>query len=148
MQAIVPLMRLKAALAHQHPRTRIRVNAQPLNRLPIRCHVRFSGQHSAHAQRSQVVAQRPLVHAQRIVVVARPVAEDRTSRIETHPGRAAQRRGHIGARVIHPLLRQPINVGCLQSGVPAARQVVVAQLVTHDKKDIPFQGASCSQMDS
>ena len=113
-----------------------RIEAEPPHALVVALHMGLADQGNAVAERPQVVAERQLGRPQRHRIIGGAVARHVTAGIEGHARRPADRRLAIGAFEQHAALRQRIDMRGLQGRMAGAGQVIGAQLVGHDEKDV------------
>ena len=136
VQTVVALVGLKAAFGDSHADDRIRIDAEPRHALDVGLHVGLADQRRAHAERAQIIAHGHLADLERETVPRRAMRLHIAARIGAHARGAADRRLHIGAGETHAARRQRIDVRGFEPRMAVAGQIVPAQLVAHDEKDI------------
>ena len=126
----------EAPLRQQRAYSAFGINTKPLKPKDIRQHMRLSNQHCAQADTAQVVAQCRNLDRKRNKVPGGAVAGNIVAGIGGHARRAAYGPLHIGPGEARTPCGQGIDMRCPDRRVAITTQVVAAQLVTHDEKDI------------
>src|SRR5262245_9000240 len=99
-------------------------------------HVGLADDRDAHARLAQDVAEGFDADGEWDFVPCRAMARHIAAGIERHAGRPACRRLHISARKARSLRRQAVDVR-RPDGASETPDIVSAQLIAHDEKDVP-----------
>ena len=137
MQAVVALPRLEPAFSGAGPLDRLAAEAEAFHPLLIRRHMGLADQPGGHAEIAHMIAEGLFPDAERDAVIGRAMGLHIAPRIERHARRAADRRLTIGMGKDGAVIGERVDMRGVDRRMTGAAEIVRAQLVTHDEKDIP-----------
>ena len=141
--AVIAVEFLEAAGPHEGGQRRAAFDAVALQPVGVGQHVGLAGERHADAGGQQVVADGPFAQAERHAVPGGAVTEHVAAGVIGHARGAADAGLHVGARKQHATPGQAVDGRRLEMRMAGARQVIGAQLVAHDEKDVPDLAHAC-----
>ena len=141
--AVIAVELLEAAGPHQGGQRRAAFDAVALQPVGVGQHMGLAGQRHADAGGQQVVADGLFAQAERHAVPGGAVTEHVAAGVIGHARGAADAGLHIGAREQHAALAEAVDGRRFEVRMAGARQVIGAQLIAHDEKDVPDLAHAC-----
>ena len=131
-----PVQGIEAAFRDPHPILACRIDPEARHAGGISPHMRLADQHGLDTQRAKMIANGHLAGLQRHEIPACAMRMNIPASIGAHAAGAADRRLHIRLIEAHAPRGEGVYVGRVKVRMAVAGQIVPAQLVAHDEKDV------------